>query len=851
VLAARGGSVEALPYCLRVVVENIARHEAQTGADATAALAALACWPERTDVSLPLMPERVILPDSSGLPVLLDLASLRDAVALRGGDASSIKLRVPVDFVIDHSLQVDRAGEAAAMAVNLAREFERNDERYRFVKWAQASLGNLRVFPPGTGIIHQVNLERIATVVTAHGDAAFPDFVLGGDSHTTMINGLGVLGWGIGGLDAEAVLLGYPNTIAMPRVVGVRLTGCAPAGSTTTDVALLVTARLRAHGVTAKFVEFHGEAADAMSVPERATLANMAPEYGATVGFFAVDGATLAYLRATGRSAEHVTLVESYCRANALWREPSGARTPLYSEEVVIDLADAEPTVAGPKQPHDRLPLSRVAADFRERLVRDFGAAGDGIPHGRIVIASITSCTNTSNPSVMIAAGLLARNAVARGLRPPSWVKTSLAPGSQVVPRYLAAAGLLAPLEGLGFHVVGYGCATCGGKSGPLAPEVVEAIERDGLVAATVLSGNRNFEGRIHRLARANYLCSPPLVVAYALAGRIDIDLTREPLGHDREGVPLMLSDLWPDACEIERYRNLAEDPALFEHVYRDSERGPPQWRDLDVTAGERFEWDPASTYLVPPPFLAGVISGEPLPREIAGVRVLALFGDSVTTDHISPSGEIPASSAAGRYLASLGIPPASFNTYVGRRCNHEVMARATFANVRIRNQLAGGEEGGVTLKFPEGTAMTMYDAARAYAKQCTPLLVLAGRDYGAGSSRDWAAKGTALLGVRAVVAESFERIHRANLVCMGVIPLRFATNEGWHTLGLDGSETYVLRGLREAVFGKTAVEAEATGAKGVVKFALTADIHTDVERHFLQAGGMLPSVLAELDVAR
>lgn len=864
-LAPHGGDVAALPYCLRVLVENVARHQDAMGPQATTALRALAHWPEVEGTTLPLFPGRVILPDSSGLPVLLDLASLRDAVARRGGDPSTIKPRVPVDFVIDHSLQVDRAGDATALRINLAHEFERNDERYRFVKWAQASLGNLRVFPPGTGIIHQLNLEHIATVITlgdtADGPVAFPDFVLGGDSHTPMVNGLGVLGWGIGGLDAEAILLGYPNAIPLPEVVGVHLTGRLPAGSTTTDLALLVTQRLRAHGVTGRFVEFLGPAVAAMTVPERATLANMAPEYGATVGYFPVDGQTLAYLRTTGRDAAHIARVEAYCRANALWRGPDDP-APRYSDEIVIDLADAVPTLAGPKRPQDRLPLSAVAEDFRARLARSvhddgFGiakssgherASADDLAHGRIVVAAITSCTNTSNPSVMIAAGLLARNAVARGLRPPPWVKTSLAPGSQVVTRYLESTGLLASLESLGFHVIGYGCTTCGGKSGPLAPAVAEAVERDGLVVATVLSGNRNFEGRIHRLARANYLGSPPLVVAYALVGRIDVDLTREPLGHDGDGQPVYLADLWPDESEVARHLAAAADPALFADVYRDSERGPELWRDLTATTRERFSWDPASSYLVEPPFVAGVIRGDPLPEVITGARMLVVFGDSLTTDHISPSGEIPVASAAGRYLASLGIAPAQFNTYVGRRCNHEVMVRGTFANVRIRNLLVPEVEGGVTRKMPEGTTMSVFDAARAYRAEGTPLLVIGGSDYGAGSSRDWAAKGTALLGVRAVLAESYERIHRANLVSMGVLPLRFAPGQGWRALGLAGTEAFTLRGLRTAVLDGTPVAVEAAGPAGMVKFTLTAEIETDAERRILAQGGVLPSVLHNLD---
>ena len=862
-LAGAGGDVAVLPYALRVLAENVARHLGTTGADGEAALRALARWPDADGTALPLHAGRVILPDSSGLPVLLDLAALRDAVAREGGDPARVAPRVPVDFIIDHSLQVDHAGIADAVRLNLVREFERNDERYRFVKWAQASLGNVRVFPPGTGIIHQVNLEHIASVVerreTADGPVLFPDFVIGGDSHTPMVNGLGVLGWGVGGLDAEAILLGYPSHIPLPRVVGVRLTGELPAGSTTTDLVLLVTQRLRARGVTNDFVEFHGPAATALTVPERATLANMAPEYGATVGFFPVDDNTLAYLRATGREAAQVARVEAYCRVNALFRD-AAAPAPLYSDEVVIDLGDAAPTLAGPRRPQDRQPVTAVAADFRARLARGardggFGVAagavadatgGDGLSHGAVVVAAITSCTNTSNPSVMIAAGILARNAVARGLRPPPWVKTSLAPGSQVVTRYLEAAGLLAPLEALGFHVVGYGCTTCGGKSGPLAREVSAAIERDGLVVATVLSGNRNFEGRIHRLARANYIGSPPLVVAYALAGRIDIDLTCEPLGRDGDGRPVMLADVWPEGDDVARHMAAAADPTLYRAVYGDAQRGPDLWRALAAPTGERYAWDLASGYLVEPPFVAGVMAGEPLPERLDGARVLAAFGDLLTTDHISPSGEIPVDSAAGRYLVSLGIAPAHFNTYVGRRCNHEVMARGTFANVRIRNLLVPGIEGGMTRRFPDAALLSIHDAARAYRDEGTPLIVLGGRDYGAGSSRDWAAKGTALLGVRAVLAESFERIHRANLVSMGVVPLRFAPQAGWRALGITGGEKFSLQGLRAAVLDGTPVTVVAEGDTATVRFTVTADVRTAAERGILQDGGLLPSVMKD-----
>ncbi|MCC7041434.1 MAG: aconitate hydratase AcnA [Burkholderiales bacterium] len=865
-LARRGGDAQRLPYCLRVVAENLARHLARTGAEGEAALAALARWPAGR-ASLPLFVSRVILPDSSGVPALLDLAALRDAVGERGGDPTRVRPGVPVDLVIDHSLQVDVAGSPLALRSNLAREFERNAERYRFVKWAQSALGNVRVFPPGTGIIHQVNLEHVASVVSVaehEGRAlAFPDFVIGGDSHTPMVNGIGVLGWGVGGIDAEALLLGYPADIAMPEVVGVEFVGTLPAGTTTTDLVLLVTQRLRAFGVTGKFVEFFGPAVAALPVPHRATLANMAPEYGATIGFFPVDARTLEYLRATGRSEAHVARVEAYCKANALWRSDD-ARAPDYSAVVTIDFSDVVPTLAGPRRPQDRLPLPDVAADFRARLARSVAeggfattpataaapstaSSGNTLPDGAVVIAAITSCTNTSNPSVMLAAGLLARNAVARGLRAAPWVKTSLAPGSQVVTRYLEAAGLTAPLAALGFDVVGYGCTTCAGKSGPLAPDVVAAIERDGVVAAAVLSGNRNFEGRIHRLVRANYLASPPLVVAYAIAGRIDIDLTREPLGHDPRGAPVFLADLWPAADAIAQHLVGARDAALYRAVYADAERGPDLWRELEAPRGARFAWDPASSYLVAPPFVTRAFAGDALPERLPGARVLAAFGDSLTTDHISPSGEIPADSAAGRYLVSLGIAPKNFNTYVGRRGNHEVMLRGTFANVRIRNLVAPGSEGGVTRLLPEGRLVPVHEAARAYRERGVPLVVLGGRDYGQGSSRDWAAKGTALLGVRAVIAESFERIHRANLISMGVVPLRFAAGQGWRALGLTGEETLAVEGLRSGVLDGAPIDVVATRDDTRISFTVTADVQTAFEQRLLAAGGMLPAVLDRL----
>lgn len=854
--AARGGDPLVLPYSLRVLAENVARQ--QNSREAEAALAALLRWPARDElVALPLYATRVILPDSSGLPVLLDLAALRDALAQANLDPLLATPGMPVDLIVDHSLQVDHARQPDAITLNLGREFERNDERYRFLKWAQSSFDTLRVFPPGTGIIHQIHLEHLATVVTEvetpQGSLDCPEFVLGGDSHTTMINALGIVGWGVGGLDAEAALLGLPHYIPLPEVIGVRLAGELPAAGTTTDLALLVTQRLRQRGVTGRFVEFCGPAAAALPVPERATLANMAPEYGATLGFFPVDDSTLAYLRASGRNEAHVARVEAYCRRNLMFRD-AAAPEPRYHAIVEIDLADAIPTMAGPLRPQDRLPLPAIAADFRERLARSFkdggyGAAGvacsgDGaLAHGAIVIAAITSCTNTSNPAVMIAAGLLAQKAVARGLRTPAWVKTSLAPGSQVVTSYLSAAGLLGPLSQLGFDLIGYGCTTCAGKSGPLAAAVAERIEQAGVVAVAVLSGNRNFEGRIHRLARANYIGSPPLVVAYALAGRIDIDLTAEPLGRDAQGDAVYLNDLWPTRDEIDAQMALAADPQRFHAVYDHAESGPPAWRALGAARSDLFPWDPRSHYLVAPPFVDRVVAGEPLPEQLDGARVLAAFGDSLTTDHISPSGEIPRASAAGRYLIELGIAPGDFNSYVARRCNHEVMLRGTFANLRLRNLLVDEAEGGVTRCFPGGAQIDIPAAARRYRDAGVPLLVFAGRDYGSGSSRDWAAKGTALLGVRAVIAESFERIHRSNLVSMGVLPLRFATGEGWRQLGLAGDECYALNGLRAAVLDGGRVTVHAAGVASTRSFVVSAEIHSDAERRILRAGGLLPWV--------
>ena len=846
-----GVDVAALPYAMRVMAENVARHRA-AGKSGEDDLAAVLRWGENRGRGIPLHVSRVILPDSSGLPVLQGLATLRDAAARAGRDPLVVEPPVPADVIVDHSLQVDRFGIADAEALNLEAEFGRNGERYRFLKWAQQAFRRIGVFPPGSGIIHQLNLERISKVVdtaTVGGETiAFPEFVLGGDSHTPMMNALGVLGWGIGGLDAEAAMLGYPHVFPLAEVVGVRLTGRLRPGSTTTDAALAVTQRLRAAGVVAAIVEFTGEGVKHLTVPERATLSNMAPEYGATAAFFPVDGQTIRYLAAT-RSPGHAAFVEDYCRRNDLFREDDNAE-PAYSRIVGIDLGEIGRSVAGPSRPQDRLDLSAVAEDFRARLPRALAEGGfaaqpaeaGGLTHGALAIAAITACTNTSNPFVMIAAGLLAKKAAELGLGVPAHVKTSLAPGSRNVTRYLADLGLLPALETLGFHVVGYGCTTCGGKSGPLVPEMADAIDRGNLVAAAALSGNRNFEGRIHRQVRANYIMSPPLVVAFALAGRIDIDLESEPLAITQDGAPVRLADLWPSEAEVaalvlraEEAKSEAEGPTA----------GSRLWEKLDAPRGPLFRWNPASTYLLPSPFfdLARAASDEGVADRIDGARVLGAYGDSLTTDHISPGGEIPLDSSAGRYLTGLGIEKPAFNTYVARRCNHEVMARATFANLRIKNLLVPEQEGGVTRLLPEGEIVDVYDAAGAYRERGVPVVVLGGKEYGTGSSRDWAAKGSVLLGVRAVLAESFERIHRSNLVSLGILPLRFHPGEGWRQLGLTGRETFAIEGIRRAI----AEGAPVTVRAGDIAFEADLDVSTRSERTLLSRGGLLMEVYNDL----
>ena len=859
-----------LPYSLRVIAENLLL----SGADGPGRQAVLDWRADGPALTVPLSATRVILPDSSGLPALMDLAALRSELAATGRDPIRVEPIIPVDLIIDHSLIVDRAGTRDAYDFNVHREFQRNSERYSFFKWAQQAFKGLRVVPPGMGIIHQVHLERLAQVVSVADDRSAPivsaEFVLGCDSHTPMVNGLGVLGWGVGGIDAEAAMVGEPYRVTIPKVVGVCLTGTLPHGSTMTDVVLTVTEALRKHGVVGAFVEFTGPALDHLTVPDRATIANMAPEYGATCGYFPIDQQTLIYLRATGRPAAHVQLIEDYARAAKVFRTVDDEE-PEFSERITVDLSVILPSVAGPRRPQDRLALPEIKSRFRGLLstpvseggfgvenadpVASLDEAGetDAVTHGVLAIAAITSCTNTSNPSVMIAAGLLAHHAVARGLSKRSYVKTSLAPGSRVVTRYLKEARLLPALEQLGFNVVGYGCTTCSGKSGPIDPVLETAVHVHGLVAAAALSGNRNFEGRIHKSVRASYLCSPPLVVAFALAGRVDIDFDQDPLGHDADGKPVYLRDIWPSESEIASTLAGAMRPELFIENYARITEGTDQWTALAAPTGTLFPWSDSSTYIKQPPFFSAAFRAErqSIACDIRQGRALCAFGDSLTTDHVTPSGEITAQTEAGRYLASMSVAENDFNAYTQRRGNHDVLARATFANPRIRNLMVDGIEGGVTRLLPEGEQISIFAAADRYREQGVPVIVLAGQDYGMGSSRDWAAKGPALLGVRAVLAENFERIHRANLVGLGILPLVFARGEGWRQLGLDGSEAFDLLGIEEALESDRTIAVTATKADGQsITFKVRIDVADDSERALLRAGGLFPKMYDRFDAS-
>ena len=862
--------LERLPYSLKVLAENMLRTE--DGANVTADhVRALAAWDPMAepDTEIQFTPARVIMQDFTGVPCIVDLATMREAVADLGGDPEVINPLAPAEMVIDHSVQIDSFGLPSSLERNKEREYERNAERYQFLRWGQGALSNFRVVPPGTGIVHQVNIEYLArTVFTrettgADGRAitqAYPDTCVGTDSHTTMVNGLGVLGWGVGGIEAEAAMLGQSVSMLIPRVVGFRLTGSIPAGATATDVVLTITQMLREHGVVGKFVEFYGEGVAEVPLANRATIGNMSPEFGSTAAIFPIDEVTLDYLRLTGRSEERIRLIEEYTKTQGMWHDPS--RQPVFSEYLELDLSTVVPSIAGPKRPQDRIELSRSKESF-ERTLPAYAAQAhkptpvtmaDGtlteLDHGHVAIASITSCTNTSNPSVMVAAGLLARNAVARGLRSKPWVKTSTAPGSQVVTDYYAKAGLWPALNELGFNVVGYGCATCIGNSGPLPEEVSAVVNDADLAVVSVLSGNRNFEGRINPDVKMNYLASPPLVIAYALAGTMDFDFATEPLGRDARGQDVYLADIWPDPAEVQATIDATVDREMYTRDYADVFSGDERWRSLDTPEGETFAWDEGSTYVRKAPFFEGLTMELTPVADITGARVLALLGDSVTTDHISPAGAIKADSPAGRYLAEHGVARADFNSYGSRRGNHEVMIRGTFANIRLRNRLLDGVEGGYTRNFLTGEQESIFDASQAYQAAGIPLVVLGGKEYGSGSSRDWAAKGTALLGVKAVIAESFERIHRSNLIGMGVVPLQFPAGQSAESLGLDGTETFSITGLTTLNDGVTprVVSVTADREDGtVVSFDATVRIDTPGEADYFRNGGILQYVLRQL----
>ncbi len=861
-----GLDITRLPYSLKILLENLLRREDGVTVK-KADIEAIARW-DATAVpqdEIQFMPARILLQDFTGVPAVADLAAMRSALKQWGGQASRINPLQPADLIIDHSVQVDSYGTASALEINSKLEFERNHERYQFLRWGQSAFANFRVVPPATGICHQVNLEylsQVAVVREGQGESwLFPDTLVGTDSHTTMINGLGVLGWGVGGIEAEAAMLGQPISMLLPQVIGFRLSGALQPGATATDLVLTVTQLLRKKGVVGKFVEFFGPGATSLTVADRATISNMAPEYGATVGIFAVDQQTVDYLRLTGRAAK-APLVEAYYRQQGLMYSPDGPE-PLYSDTLELDLRDVEPCLAGPTRPMDRIRLSEVPSSFKKQLdtLKPASAADqqpvvqpDGMEyslcHGSVVIAAITSCTNTSNPSVMMAAGLLARNAVLRGLKAQPWVKTSLAPGSKAVTDYLAAAGLMPYLEALGFNLVGYGCTTCIGNSGPLADHIAKAVVDGDLSVAAVLSGNRNFEGRIHSAVRANYLASPPLVIAYALAGSVTIDLSSAPLGVDPAGHAVYLRDLWPDPDEVQQLVASTVSPAAFARSYTDLFQGDKQWNDLEVPVGELYQWQEGSTYIKQPSFFTD-LPQQPTPvTDISGARVLALLGDSITTDHISPAGSIGKNSPAGLYLQSLGVQPSDFNSYGSRRGNHEVMVRGTLANIRIRNGLVPGVEGGVTRFFPDpagnGEQLSIFDAAMRYRENGTPLIVVAGKEYGTGSSRDWAAKGVKLLGVRAVLAESFERIHRSNLVGMGVLPLQFLPGESAQSIGIDGTERFDLEGLAAVGPGQQLAVTMRASDGSIRRFFVLVRIDTPNELQYYRHGGILPFVLRQ-----
>lgn len=880
-----GYDVDSYPYSIRVLLENALRHAGKV-VGAEEAAEAMLSWPKSVGKELPFMPSRVLLQDYTGVPLIVDLAALRDAVKKAGLDPKMVNSKVPVDLIVDHSVQVDRWAVEDAIFYNLQKEYERNSERYSLLKWAQSSFSNMRIFPPGKGICHQVNLEYISTVVTLRasdaGYLAFPDTLIGTDSHTPMVNGMAVLGWGVGGIEAEAVMLGEPYHMPIPEVIGVQLVGELREGSTPTDVVLTITEALRKKGVVGKFVEFFGESFARLSVPDRATLGNMAPEYGATVGFSPVDENTLEYLVGTGREPWHVEFVRRYSFANKLFYD-ANAIPPKYSDVLRIDLSEVEPSIAGPRNPDERISVrmapsivTGIIAQARKKnpspsalsthiddgfqpveSIADQGKAASsgtqqvslplsGEPSdGSVVIAAITSCTNTSNPTVMLGAGLLAKKLALLGLKPKPYVKTSMAPGSRVVTDYLENSGLLPYLNQLGFNVVGYGCTTCIGNSGPLSPEVEEEIKKRDLYAVAVLSGNRNFDGRIHPLAKGSFLTSPMMVVAYAIAGRIDFDFDKEPLGKDREGKNVFLKDIWPTMEEIREVVSKSLNPGLYKKRYENATEGDERWNSLPAPKGEVYAWDPKSTYIRRPPWFE--LEAEMTSKDIKGARVLALLEDKVTTDHISPAGSIPYDSPAGRYLREHGVAVTDFSTYGSRRGNHEVMERGGFSNIRLRNILASGKEGGWTTHIPSGRLMTIYDASLMYRQENIPLIIVAGKEYGAGSSRDWAAKAPLLLGIRAVIAESFERIHRSNLVAMGILPLEFLDGASWKGLGLNGKERYDILGISNMNAPRQVLEVIAKQEGFEKRFRVKARIDNSAELNYFKAGGVLPYVFKKM----
>jgi aconitate hydratase len=863
--ALKSQNVDRLPFSLKILLENLLRFE--DGVNVTKAdIEAILKWDPKAQPSyeIAFTPARVIMQDFTGVPCVVDLAAMREAIVKLGGDPQKVNPLAPAELVIDHSVQVDEYGTPDSLKHNNEIEFKRNGERYMFLRWGQTAFSNFKVVPPNTGIVHQVNIERLARVIFADDKTtAYPDTLVGTDSHTTMVNGLGVLGWGVGGIEAEAAMLGQPVTMLIPQVIGFKLTGSLPAGTTATDLVLTVTEILRKQGVVDKFVEFFGDGLKGLPLADRATIANMSPEFGSTCAIFPIDEETIRYLELTGRAKEQIALVEAYAKAQGLWRV-DGAKAADYTEVLELDLAKVEPSLAGPKRPQDRVPLKNAKTAYQKSLIKmaeertqkNPQAKGSGqasvdgqsfeVKDGAVLIAAITSCTNTSNPAVLVGAGLLARNAVARGLKSKPWVKTSLAPGSRVVTDYLTKAGLLSDLEKLGFYTVGYGCTTCIGNSGPLKPEISEAVRSGDVVACSVLSGNRNFEGRVHPEIKMNFLASPPLVVAYALAGNLDIDITTEPLGTGNDGKPVYLKDVWPSAKDVAAAVGASVDSEMFKKGYANVFKGDANWGAIKTPEGKIYSWDDKSTYVKNPPYFDGISMQPAAVGDIKGARALAVLGDSVTTDHISPAGNISKSSPAAKYLLAQGVQAVDFNSYGARRGNHEVMMRGTFANIRLRNLLVPGTEGGVTVHIPSGEQMSIFDASVRYKAAGTPLIILAGKEYGTGSSRDWAAKGTMLLGVKAVIAESFERIHRSNLIGMGVLPLQFKQGESAQSLGLKGTESFEIVGLNKGAAKSVKVIAKSDEGKST-EFEARLRIDTPKELEYYQHGGILQYVLRQL----